>query len=330
MEETNLKRPCTAVIGVGSLGQHHVKVLKSLDNNELVGISDIDESRGRQIADKFGVKYYKDYRELLSLVDAVSIVVSTPAHYEVAKFFLENGVHTLIEKPITTTVEEAKKLISIARKNNCLVQVGHIERFNPAVMKLKEVVNNPMYIEIDRLGPFSKRSLEVGVVLDLMIHDIDIILSLVPNRILRMDAIGVPVFTPYEDIANVRLTFDNYSLADLSASRVTPDGQRKLRIYQPEGYITLNYENQEIYAYQMIEEEESNSGEKKRELVFNTYQVLPGEPLRLELKHFINCVINNLTPEVSGEHGRNALEIALEITNKIKENWEKTLKRPFS
>ncbi len=330
MEETSIRKPRTAVIGVGSLGQHHVKVLKSLAENELIGICDIDEERGKQIAKAHDVKFYNDYRDLAPLVDAVSIVVNTPAHYEVAKFFLEHGVHTLIEKPITTTVQEAQDLIALAKEKQCLVQVGHIERFNPAVMKLKEIVHNPMYIEIDRLGPFSQRSLEVGVVLDLMIHDIDIILSLVPNRVVNMDAIGVPVFTPYEDIANVRLTFDNYSLADLSASRVTPDGQRKLRIYQPEGYITLNYENQEIYAYQMIEDGENQSGEKKRELVFNTYQVLPGEPLRLELKHFINCIVNNLTPEVSGEHGRNALEIALQITRKIRENWEKTLKRPFS
>lgn len=319
--------PKIAVIGVGSLGQHHAKILKQLPNVELVAVVDTDKNRAKEIGKLHDVPFYDNYEDIVDQVDCVSIVVNTIYHHKVAKFFLEKGKHALVEKPITTTIEEAQDLIDIANRNNLTLQVGHVERFNPGVMKLREIVKNPIYIEMDRLGAFPNRSLEVGVVLDLMIHDIDILLSLVPNKVKDIDAIGVPVFTKYEDISNVRLTLDNNSLADLSASRVTPDGMRKLRIYQPGAYITLNYQTQEIYVYHLIEEQEE--GAVKRDIVFNTLQVLPGEPLRLELKHFIDCIINNREPEVSGEHGRNALEIALEITKKIREKWEKSLDRPF-
>jgi len=321
------KRLKVAVIGVGSLGQHHAKIFNSLPESELVAVVDVDKARAKQIGTQFSVPYYYDYTEVVDQVDAVGIVVNTVYHYDVAKFFLEKGKHTLVEKPITTTVSQAEELISIADKNNLVLQVGHVERFNPAVMKLKEIVKNPLYIEMDRLGAFSQRSLEVGVVLDLMIHDIDILLSLVPNKIKSIDAIGVPVFTQHEDISNVRISFDNGGLADLSASRVTPDGQRKLRIYQPGAYISLNYQNQEIYIYHVIEEKEDDK--VKRDIVFNTLQVLPGEPLRLELKNFVDCVVNDREPVVSGEHGRDALEIAMKITKKIREKWEKTMQKPF-
>lgn len=303
-----------AVVGVGHLGVHHARILASMAEVELVGVCDIAESQASKIARLHKTAPYTDYRQLLDKVDAVSIVVPTPLHYEVAKAFIKNNIHCLIEKPITPALEEAEELLRLVQERNLILQVGHIERFNPAVQEAQKYIKEPKFIEANRLGPYDPRVAHISVILDLMIHDIDIILYLVKDSIISIDAVGAKVLSNYEDIANVRIRFAHGCVANISASRVSLKKFRKIRIFQKESYLSLDYARPGLKVYT-----------KKKEVVESLKDIKvfyprlkKGELLAEELKHFIGCIKEGKTPHVTGEHGRNALEVALEIMRKIK------------
>lgn len=308
------------VIGVGSLGQHHARNYASnkIDNARLVAIVDNNEEQGSKIAKTFKAEYFQDYKDLIGKVDAVSIVVPTPLHFEVAKFFLQNKVHCLVEKPITTTLEQAEELIKIAEENNLILQVGHIERFNPGIIEIQKYIKSPRYIDINRLGPYSPRVANVSVVLDLMVHDLDMVLFLTNSEVEKVDAAGTKVISDCEDIANVRIKFKNGCVANISASRVSLEKLRKIRLFQPESYISLNYEEQSFKLYK-----KKNDIDKIKSLLdIDILKFKPKEkiePLFLELTDFIKCITDKKTPKVDGRHGYNALKLAIEVTEKIKE-----------
>lgn len=301
-----------AVIGAGHLGSFHAKVyaaLKKRSNITLVGVCDLKKKIAKEVAKKYHTDYFYNYHDLLDKVDAVSIVVPTNMHYEVAKDFLKAGVHVLIEKPITRTLEEADELIAIAKKKNLIIQVGHIERFNSAIRAIEPFLERPKFIECQRLGSIKKkkRIKDVGVVLDLMIHDIDIILGLVDSKVKHIEAVGISTVSDHEDLANVRLTFQNNVIADITASRVTKEEVRKIRIFQEASYLLLDYMHQEAFLY---------TGSEKN-IAKEKIHIKKKEPLKVELKSFISCVRNKKRPIVSGLEGRQALEVALNILDKI-------------
>lgn len=298
-----------AVIGVGHLGSIHARIYSQLEGVKLAGVCDTDEGRGRKIARQFKAQYFKDHRELIGKIDAASVVVPTVLHHEVSKHLLEKGVHLLIEKPITKTVEEADELLSIAQKTGLILQVGHVERFNAGFMAVEKVINNPLFIECHRLGPYKQRSTDIGVVLDLMIHDIDIILGLVKDEIVDVEAIGASVLSNHEDIANVRLKFANKAICNLTASRITNKTMRKIRVFQKDAYISLDYFKPSCFIYRMV----------NKKITRQIVRIRKEEPLKLELDAFVNCVRTKEKPLVSGIEGRNALKIALNIQKQIKD-----------
>ena len=295
------------VVGVGHLGAIHAKDYARLDNVKLAGVCDCNIERALEIGKRFRTASYSDYEELFDKVDAASIVVPTSLHYNVAKDFLNHGIHVLIEKPVTKTLSEADELIGIAKENNLILQVGHIERFNSAILAIEPYIKKPKFIECQRLGPFHKRVQDVGVVLDLMIHDIDIVLGLMKQDVMNIEAVGLSTISNYEDVANVRLTFEDGTIADITASRVTKDVVRKMRIFQGESYLSLDYVSQEAMLFE-------KTGEK---ILTKKIRIKKKEPLKKELKSFIECVRTGRRPIVSGIEGRRALAVALEIVKKI-------------
>lgn len=296
------------IIGVGHLGSIHAKVYSKLDHVELVGVCDCNLERALEIGKKYHTRSYADYEDLFDKIDAASIVVPTSLHYNIAKEFLNHGIHVLIEKPITKTLSEADELIEIAGKKNLIIQVGHVERFNAAVMALEKYLKKPKFIECQRLGPFHKRVEDVGVVLDLMIHDIDIVLGLIKQNVVNIEAVGLSTMSAHEDVANVRLIFEDGTIADITASRVTKDVVRKIRIFQEDSYISLDYVNQEVTIFK-------KTGDK---IVKEKVKVKKAEPLKEELESFIECVRTGKRLAVSGVEGRRALAVALAILEKIK------------
>jgi len=308
-----------AVIGAGHLGSLHAKVYHATRRKSgitLVGVCDINKKMAKEVAKKYNVSYFTDYHDLLEgdKVDAVSIVVPTVLHYTVTRDFLKAGIHVLIEKPITKTLEEADELIRLARKKNLILQVGHIERFNSAVLAVEPFLLKPKFIECQRLGSTRKkrRIKDVGVVLDLMIHDIDIILGLVNSTVKDIEAFGISTVSDHEDLANIRLTFQNNVIADITASRVTKEETRKIRIFQEESYILLDFLHQEASLFRKSD----------RKLNKKKIRIRKKEPLKIELRSFIDCVRNKKKPIVSGKEGRQALQVALDILNKIDINQE--------
>ncbi len=295
------------VVGVGHLGAIHAKDYFRLDNVKLVGVCDCNLERSLEIGKRFRTASYSDYEDLFDKVDAASIVVPTSLHYNVAKEFLKRGIHVLIEKPVTKTLSEADELIQIAKEQNVILQVGHIERFNSAVLAIEPHIKTPKFIECQRLGPFHKRVQDVGVVLDLMIHDIDIVLGLMKKEVVEIEAVGLSTISNYEDVANVRITFDDGTIADITASRVTKDVVRKMRIFQEDSYLSLDYVTQEAMIFR-------KTGDK---ILTEKIRIKKKEPLKKELKSFIECVRTGKKPIVSGVEGRRALAVALEIVKKI-------------
>ena len=297
------------VVGLGYLGQHHARIYNELDGCELVGIFELNATRAKEISDQYNCKIFDSLDSIAESCDAISVVVPTDKHCEVAVPLLEKRVHLLIEKPLCEDLEEAQKILEAARKNNCVVQVGHIEHFNPVMEFLEDMVNKPRFITADRLAPFNPRGTEVGVVLDLMIHDIGIILQLNPSPIEKIESVGVRVLSSTEDIANARITFSNGCVANLNTSRVSLKKVREVRVFQQGGYLSLDFNNQKGHFL-------STEGQqiKKEEIPINK-----GEPLALELLHFTECLRDSeSTPKVGGEFGRNALEVALKITEQIR------------
>lgn len=298
-----------AVIGVGHLGKEHARIYAGLPQVQLIGVCDTNADK-KEISGTYGVPFYSDYRKLLPLADAVSIATPTSTHYAIAREFLEKGIHTLVEKPITLRLEEANELIDLAREKNCALQVGHIERHNPGLRRIEQIAKNIRFFEIHRLGPFTGRINDCGVVLDLMIHDLDIVLSLVKSEIASFDAVGINVLTPFEDIANVRIKFKNGAVADLTASRLTPDKQRKIRIFQEDAYISLDYEAQtcKIFRKEFLK------------ITQESVDIQKAEPLKEELKFFINGIQSGTSLGRPDEAARNALSFALDIVDMIQKN----------
>ncbi|MBI5124123.1 MAG: Gfo/Idh/MocA family oxidoreductase [Candidatus Omnitrophica bacterium] len=297
-----------AVVGVGHLGAIHAKVYSKLDNINLVGVCDCNVERVIEVGKKYHTASYSDYEDLFDKIDAASIVVPTSLHYNIAKDFLNHNIHVLIEKPVTKTLSEAQELIDIAKEKNLIVQVGHIERFNSAVLAVEPYLKKPKFIECQRLGPFYKRVEDVGVVLDLMIHDIDIVLSLIKQEVVNIEAVGLSTISDHEDVANVRLTFEDGTIADITASRVTKDVVRKMRIFQEDSYVSLDFVAQEAAIFR----------KKDEKILKEKIKIKKKNPLKKELKSFIECVKTGKRPIVSGVEGKRALQVALEILEKIR------------
>jgi predicted dehydrogenase len=302
------------VIGIGYLGRFHAEKYAAMDNVRLAGVADIDRSRAEDVADKFGCRAYTDYRDLLGRVDAVSIVVPTASHYSVGLEFLNHGVDVLIEKPMTTTIEQADELIEVAESRDRILQVGHLERFNPAVLALKDIIANPMFIEAHRLSIFKNRSTDVSVVLDLMIHDIDIILNIVNSELQSIHAAGVPVICEQADIANVRLQFENGCVANVTASRISTKNQRKIRIFQKDAYIAVDFTKREIT---LIRRDENQSDSLVPGTDFQQLSFSEADVLEDELASYIQAVRTRSAPVVSGHAGRKALVVALDIMDQV-------------
>ena len=304
------------VVGVGYLGQHHARIYSELKNAELVGVVDVDFERAKEIAKKFKTQALKSHEDLFGKVDAVSIVAPTVHHHALAKAFFEAGSDVLLEKPITVTVEEADELINISDAKGRIFQVGHLERFNSAVVKMVEMTTTPKFIECNRLSPFPDRSTDVDVVLDLMIHDIDIIMSLVKSPVKTISGVGIPVISKNVDIANARIEFESGCVANITSSRISIKKERKIRLFQPDTYISLNYQDQEIYAYHRIPNKKDPEG--RPDIVGGKVKVKKEEPLKAELAAFLSSVAARTRPLVSGREGREALGVAMRVQQEIK------------
>lgn len=299
------------VAGTGSLGQHHARIYASLPGAELAGIFEPDDARAAEICGRHGCRRFATLEEMAEGCDAVSVVVPTNHHAAVALPLLAKGVHLLIEKPLCVTMEEAARILEAAAKADRIVQVGHIEHYNPVMSFLEKAVSEPRYITAERLAPFTPRGTEVGVVLDLMIHDIGIVLQLANSPVERIDAVGVSVVTRTEDIANARIAFRNGCVANLSASRVSLKKNREIRVFQTGGYLSIDFMQQKGHTVRV--DPAAEGGFAKADL-----PIEKGEPLAIELGSFVACVRDRATPKVGGELGRTALEVALRITEQIR------------
>ncbi len=299
------------VAGTGSLGQHHARIYASLPDAELAGIYEPDDVRAAEICARHACRRFATLEEMAQHCDAVSVVVPTNHHAAVALPLLQKGVHLLIEKPICVTLEEAARILDAAAKADRIVQVGHIEHYNPVMSFLEKTVTDARYITAERLAPFTPRGTEVGVVLDLMIHDIGIVLQLANSPVERIDAVGVSVVTRTEDIANARIAFRNGCVANLSASRVSLKKNREIRVFQNGSYLSIDFMQQKGHSVRV--DPSAEGGFAKEDL-----PIEKGEPLAIELGSFVACVRERATPKVGGELGRSALEVALRITEQIR------------
>lgn len=304
-----------AVIGVGHLGRHHARIFHEMESTRLVAVVDLDPERGRAIAGDFHTRYCSSMEELPDSLEAVSIVTPTVNHLDSALEALQQGCHVFVEKPITHTVEEAETLVRRAEEQGKVLQVGHIERFNSAVIELRKHLRGPRFVESHRLGPPAPRVKDIGVVKDLMIHDLDLILSLLDSEVKSVEAVGVPVLTPFEDIANARLHFENGCIANLTVSRVTPEQMRKIRFFQSDAYLSLDYQQQALQVYRKVVSPEGGSPRIECEV----HQMEKGDALHRELAAFIEAIQNQTRPVVTGQDGLRALALAEEISRQIHE-----------
>lgn len=310
-----------AVIGVGYLGRFHAQKYAQLPTCELVAVVDGRDEVRKAVAAEVGVQAVADYRELLGKVDAVSVVTPTPAHFEIAEAFLAAGAHVLVEKPITETPEQAKALIASAAKHGKILQVGHLERFNAAVLAAEPHISSPRFMECVRLAPYKERGTDVNVVLDLMIHDIDLVQSLAASDIVSIDAIGAPVFSGEIDIANARIRFANGCVANTTASRVSMKTERKLRIFEDAAYISLDLQ-QKILT--LIRKRDGMPQPGQLPVSIEEANLEQGDALKSEIESFLDCIRNNKRPIVSGEDGLRALETAIRITEQVHANLAAT------
>ncbi len=310
-----MKQLRVGVVGVGYLGRFHAEKYVSMAEVDLVGVADTNMSQAASIAGKYRTTAYSTYQDLFGKVDAVSIVVPTPSHFTVAMDFLENDVDVLIEKPMTTTLEEADELIRFADSKGLIIQVGHLERFNPAVVALKDIVQKPMFIESHRLSIYKDRGTDVSVVLDLMIHDIDIILNFVRSEVSEIRAAGIPVIAETVDIANARLEFQSGCVANVTASRISIKNERKIRLFQKDAYVSVDFTRREITVIQQDSKKDDGliPGMEIKQLCFTK-----ADALKDEIKAFVQSVVNRKAPQVTGQMGRDALKIALNIMEQIK------------
>jgi predicted dehydrogenase len=335
-----------AVLGTGSLGQHHARIYAELAAAGLIEFTGIFDARAEaacKIAEKNRLHVFNSIAEAAAASDALNVVTPTITHFDIAKTLLAQGKHVLVEKPMTSDAAQAAELVRLAQEKNCILQVGHVERFNPVFTFLQTVATEPRFIECHRLSPFPARSTDIGVVLDLMIHDLDIVLAFVKSPVTRVDAVGIPVLSQSEDIANVRLHFANGCVANLTASRVSPERMRKIRVFSGPAnpcYISLDYRVQEGFIYRVARDgEEASSLLKKvlaaklgigkdsaivsefggKRIVREPVPITKEEPLKLELQSFVNCVQEHRKPVVSGESAKRALDLAFEITRQIQQ-----------
>ena len=295
------------VVGVGHMGREHARVYSGLKNAELAGVYDADRDTGRKVSQQHGCRLFESLEEMVAEVEAASIATPTNAHFEVAQMFLGRGRHLLLEKPITNTTAEATRLVELARQQNLVLQVGHIERFNPVLKALEERLTRPRFIEAHRLSPYPGRSTDIGVVMDLMIHDLEIILHIVRSPVVSVDAVGVPVLSKAEDIANARIRFENGCVANITTSRISPEKMRKIRVFQDDAYLSLDYQKQEGEIYR------KNGGQITRDRI----PVAKDEPLKRQLESFVDCVATRSTPVVSGDHATEALKLAARVVELI-------------
>jgi predicted dehydrogenase len=300
-----------AVVGVGSLGQHHARILRQHPSSKLEFVVDIDIKRAEKVAKINKTNYLSDFTALVDKIDAAVIAVPTPYHYTVAKLFLQNGIHCLVEKPFTMNVMEAEMLVEIARARNLVLQVGYVERFNPAVIAAVPFINNPKFIEVNRLGTYNPKTNHIGVVLDLMIHDLDILFYLVKDKVISIEAYGAKVLSDTEDIAKVRLKYANGCIADMSVSRISMEKYRRIRIFQFDSYISIDYARKKLKVYTKKEGKKnitsfSDIDVKKPKLSLS-------EPLFCELDNFLDNIIEGKKPIISGEQGRDTMKIAHNI-----------------
>jgi predicted dehydrogenase len=331
-----------AVLGVGSLGKEHARIyagLAAAGQVELTGVFDTSADTARKIAAKHGTRVFSSMAELAAASDAVNIVTPTVTHFELAKSLLQQGKHVLVEKPMTDNTAEAAELVQLAQQKNCVLQIGHVERFNPVFKYLETAAPEPRFIETHRLSPYPARSTDIGVVLDLMIHDLDVVLAFVKSPVTSVDAVGIPVLSKSEDIANARLRFANGCVANLTVSRVSPEKMRKIRVFSgPTNpcYISLDYRLQEGFIYRIARDGEEESSLLKKlfaakdstivsefggkRIVREPVPIAKDEPLKLELQSFVECVRERHTPLVSGESAKRALDLAFEITRQVQQS----------
>ena len=300
-----------AVIGVGHLGQHHARLLGSMDGVELVGVVDAKPGRAEGVAATCGTKAWPAARDLLGHVDAVTIAVPTVSHLDVALPFLERGVAALVEKPLAPTVADAERLIAVAASAGTTLAAGHTERFNPAVTAALPLVSDPRFVEVHRLGTFPERSLDIDVIFDLMIHDLDLLLASVRSEVVAIEAVGVNVLTPRTDIANARLRFASGCIANVTASRISRERVRKVRFFQHDSYVSIDYAAQDVEVYRLAPRGELPP------IQGGKLDVVNDEPLRRELVDFVEAVRNKRAPGVTGQAGRDALELATRIAEKM-------------
>ncbi len=319
------------VAGTGHLGNLHTKMFAQIPTVELVGVYDVDKEKAVRIAAEHGTEVFSDYEQLLAQIQAVSIATTTVSHYDVARLALEKGVHAFIEKPITETIDQAKALVDLADARKLALQVGHIERFNPAILALEQYKLRPLFIESHRLAQFNPRGSDVAVVLDLMIHDIDLILSLVRSPVTRIDANGVAVVSGSEDIANARLQFENGCVANVTASRISQNKMRKMRLFQNDAYISIDFSQGLSEVFRLVDEDDPRAkptmmlgkidqGERKRVIVYEQPEVKEVNALKYELELFVKSIVEGTQPPVSGRDGLQALEVAQEIMRSISQN----------
>jgi predicted dehydrogenase len=302
-----MKKLRIGVVGVGHIGSNHARIYSELPNAQLVGILDIDPARADEIGGKYKAKAVASLNEFAGMIDAASVATPTSAHFSIARDLLAQGKHLLIEKPITEKTSDARDLAQMAAEKGLVLQVGHVERFNPVLSALEQRLTHPRFIEAHRLSPYPNRSTEIGVVLDLMIHDLEIILHLVDSMVENIDAVGVPVLSRGEDIANARLRFASGCIANVTSSRISPERMRKIRVFQEDAYLSLDYQGQSGEIYRRVD------GQITREPV----AIEKEEPLRQQLASFVDCALTGGEPRVSGSHAAAALELAVEITRRI-------------
>ncbi len=336
-----------AVLGVGSLGKEHARLyaeLAAAGQVEFAGVFDLNAGATAKIAKKYSVRAFSSVAEATACGDALSVVTPTNTHFELAKTLLQQGKHVLVEKPMTDNAAQAAELVQLAHQNNCVLQVGHVERFNPVFKYLQTVATEPRFIETHRLSPYPARSIDIGVVLDLMIHDLDVVLAFVKSLVTSVDAVGIPVLSATEDIANARLRFANGCVANLTASRISPERMRKIRVFSGgamTSYVSLDYRAQEGFIYRIARDGEEESSLLKKimaaklgvgkdstivsefggkRIVREPVPIEKDEPLKLELRDFVDCVRAQQTPIVSGESAKRSLDLALEITRQVQQS----------
>lgn len=316
------------VAGVGHLGKFHTKLLKEIEGCELTGVYDLDFDKAKLVAEEFKTKAYESLDELIKSVNAVSIAATTSSHYRIAKECLEKNVNCFIEKPITATIEEAEELLDIARKRNLKIQVGHVERFNPALLAVEKYLSNPLFVQSDRLASFNPRGSDVAVVLDLMIHDIDIILSLIKSDVSKVDASGIAVVSDSIDIANARIEFENGAVANVTASRISQKKMRKMRLFQKDAYISIDFNDGNSEVMHLVPHDRQvegphmslgdlGVGDKRKKIVYQQPEKMQVNALKYELELFVKAIAENTKTAVTGEEALRALRVAEMIIAKI-------------